>query len=131
MSLFFFKRKERGERIYKKAAAAAEDAVRKLVLAHRKSKEEWAAQPKEARETFFWSKVCMGVILLPSFLVTIVSWKIALISLAVISPAGILLIYRRNRRLSVVPMFCCVLGLFFGLIAKAVLYLMMSGKIRL
>lgn len=119
---FFSREKAASPDIEKKTANAVRDIVVDIWKSHRKRKEEWNAQPKEVKDTFFWSKVCTFTILFPVLAVTLVAWKIAAAVSILISAAGLVFLRKRNFKLSVVPFFCCVMGMLFGFSAKAVLY---------
>lgn len=123
MNLHFFNREKiANPDIEKKTAKAVRDIVINIWKSHKKRKEEWSVQPKEVKDTFFWSKVCTFTILFPIMAVTLVAWKIAVVTSFFISAAGAVFLHKKNFKLSLVPFFCCVMGMIFGFSAKAVLY---------
>lgn len=130
MDGFFRKKKDRGDDIEKKAEKAGKDIVVKLIEARRKSKAEWAAQPKDVRDTYFWSKVLTFIVLIPTMLTTVVALKIALATSVAVSAFPAVCLHRRNFKLSLVPMFCCAFGMLFGLVTKAVLYFLVIRNIQ-
>lgn len=90
--------------------------------------ELWEKQPEVNKKNFFYAKLCMLVILIPIAVISFFCWQIGVGISLLISVFFFLKFKKKNFKFSLIPLFCSVIGLVFGIIGK-ILFLVQVLKI--